>query len=896
MGMAKVVGACVAICVCGTSAQVMCGVTQASIGIQAYDLTHQTYAAPIPTAPNIVYGLAADDANRIMYLSSGGSLFTVSYDAPQSPVLVAAFTGDTESMTGGLGFDTRRRKLYGTGTYPGTTTLRAFFEIDVATAVTRLVRLMPAGEFTGLDYDPVGDVVYAANDVNSVNGEIVGRGLYRIALPLETGAFTRIALYPMRTATQAELDIDGVAVGNGRVYMCTDETQWMYVYNLATGQYETPVAQTAFGPDRFSCGATYAASYFIAGQYDLSVSASGPADCSIRVGTATAFGVRVRSIGTRAMTNVSARITLPVGATLVGSTPSGTLNAGVLTVPLGQLNAGATSDIMVTLIPNVAGTNTLSVQVSGAETDGDLSNNTASASTRTYPALPGTAVATGVLSTVAASSSSLVPGVAGARFRDAGVESFGRPYTSTSGQRLILSALTDVADPLTDQVVVMVDPDGASVVGRERVSPAVDGPGGNLPPLTIDPVLGVNDSGMWAFAGTDARGGFVALVTGASAIPAARQGDAVPGVPGGVQFGPAFSSPSISANGNIAFLADLTGTTPETNAAAFALSGLQIVARKGLTVPFSQTDFIGSPTFFSIKSFDAGDGAVGFSMDENHEHFVMSGAINGSTTSPPPGGVDRVLMRDDTDRGGPRVRVQENRPISTLAPTDVAADTSPFSFGYMAPQGNWFAVVTTQAGVDLAMVNNVVVSRSGDEIVPGAGERWARTGASPWALGLCGDAAGNYVLVGSTNAADALRNSAAVLNSAAVIARENDPVDLDGDGVFDDGAYIAEFLPHHCVLGADAFFAVVRLRGEAGASGCGQDATLGYALIRVPVAPTAPQCPADFNQDGGIDGADVESFFASWESAEALADVNQDGGVDGADVEVFFAAWAAGGC
>ncbi len=57
-----------------------------------------------------------------------------------------------------------------------------------------------------------------------------------------------------------------------------------------------------------------------------------------------------------------------------------------------------------------------------------------------------------------------------------------------------------------------------------------------------------------------------------------------------------------------------------------------------------------------------------------------------------------------------------------------------------------------------------------------------------------------------------------------------------------------------------------------------------------------PFCAADFNQDGGVDGADVSAFFAAWESGGAQADVNQDGGVDGEDVAFFFAAWEAGGC
>lgn len=55
-------------------------------------------------------------------------------------------------------------------------------------------------------------------------------------------------------------------------------------------------------------------------------------------------------------------------------------------------------------------------------------------------------------------------------------------------------------------------------------------------------------------------------------------------------------------------------------------------------------------------------------------------------------------------------------------------------------------------------------------------------------------------------------------------------------------------------------------------------------------------CPADYNRDGGIDGADVQAFFIEWEEAMPRADVNGDGGIDGADVEYFFAVWEAGGC
>ena len=55
-------------------------------------------------------------------------------------------------------------------------------------------------------------------------------------------------------------------------------------------------------------------------------------------------------------------------------------------------------------------------------------------------------------------------------------------------------------------------------------------------------------------------------------------------------------------------------------------------------------------------------------------------------------------------------------------------------------------------------------------------------------------------------------------------------------------------------------------------------------------------CPADFNQDGGVDGGDIDAFFVAWEGGDSAADVNQDGGVDGNDVDTFFVAWENGGC
>ena len=68
------------------------------------------------------------------------------------------------------------------------------------------------------------------------------------------------------------------------------------------------------------------------------------------------------------------------------------------------------------------------------------------------------------------------------------------------------------------------------------------------------------------------------------------------------------------------------------------------------------------------------------------------------------------------------------------------------------------------------------------------------------------------------------------------------------------------------------------------------------AVTETSNCPSCAPCAADYNQDGGVDGADIASFFPDWTNATDCADVNADGGVDGADIEAFFTVWQRGGC
>jgi hypothetical protein len=55
---------------------------------------------------------------------------------------------------------------------------------------------------------------------------------------------------------------------------------------------------------------------------------------------------------------------------------------------------------------------------------------------------------------------------------------------------------------------------------------------------------------------------------------------------------------------------------------------------------------------------------------------------------------------------------------------------------------------------------------------------------------------------------------------------------------------------------------------------------------RYPVA-----CPADFNDDGSVDGNDLGFLLAAWGTSSGPADLNADGSVDGNDLGLLLAAW-----
>src|SRR6185369_7538293 len=100
---------------------------------------------------------------------------------------------------------------------------------------------------------------------------------------------------------------------------------------------------------------------------------------------------------------------------------------------------------------------------------------------------------------------------------------------------------------------------------------------------------------------------------------------------------------------------------------------------------------------------------------------------------------------------------------------------------------------------------------------------------------------GHYLIGGYTNAADPVARYALVYDNTTVVARSNDPIDLDGNGVFDDDAFVDTF--DRVVLTSDnAALALVTLwHGDAAL--CQKNTfVFGQAIIRIQLPSSGACC------------------------------------------------------
>ncbi|MDF1838579.1 MAG: hypothetical protein P1V35_11985 [Planctomycetota bacterium] len=163
-------------------------------------------------------------------------------------------------------------------------------------------------------------------------------------------------------------------------------------------------------------------------------------------------------------------------------------------------------------------------------------------------------------------------------------------------------------------------------------------------------------------------------------------------------------------------------------------------------------------------------------------HHLVSGELMGGAST------DRVVVLDG------QVIAQSGFQIPAGLATDIIDS---FGFTTLGPSGGWMYSAILANGSYATVHNGNVVARDGAPILPGASESYVGP-----ASGLSCNSWGEYVIMGTTSA-PVSSNSVLVFNGQEVVARSGDPVDLDGNGIFDDDAFVTRFLAGGCTLSND---------------------------------------------------------------------------------------------
>lgn len=384
---------------------------------------------------------------------------------------------------------------------------------------------------------------------------------------------------------------------------------------------------------------------------------------------------------------------------------------------------------------------------------------------------------------------------------------FDRPFVSPDGSRWILGALQEAGTDDKDIFIVGSGPTsaGAQTVVVEDAPTAFDA---TLLWESFDTRASINNAGQWVASGNvtgdTLKDELIVKFDGVSQAPAVREGDASP--IGGQLFGTTIDGANILANGDVAYRAILSPTTTKQ---IIAIGGT-VVGETDVTIPTGQ--LVAPDQTIDLLTTDR------FGTSFDGQHYIVRGDLNGPTTT------DDFILYDG------RVVIQEgaNLPGGVLAGTNVGVINGDAGSQQISHNGLHWAARTAMAdgsgvtATDVVLRNGTLVAQTGGPVVPGSTELWEDALFSTTFFLNVLDNNGNMVVGGVTNNSDV--NSDAILvyqpsagPGAFILAREGDPVDVDGNGLFDDDAFIAVFGNDDAFLtDSGQYYFVASLRNAAG--------------------------------------------------------------------------------
>lgn len=406
-----------------------------------------------------------------------------------------------------------------------------------------------------------------------------------------------------------------------------------------------------------------------------------------------------------------------------------------------------------------------------------------------------TSIATTVFSNIPGHPTAAVPGYVGLEFDPGtGSSQFDRPYGSPNGN-WVLTALTNDPSTSNDEVLLL-----NGIVALKEGDVAPWDVANNLG--TFDTQIGVNDAGEYVFAmnlaPTTVNDDYIIKVTnsGATFNVVAQESGAVTTLPGNT-YDDILDSALILKDGTVGFQADGIDGLVTTTTDEIAEIGNTLIFQENVTLPGGQ--MAGTLTELA-ENIDFEDMWV----DPNGATILWLGDLTGPTTT------DDVVVVNNT------VVLQEGvvipgsgfaNPIDGSGIVNVSVD-----YG-----GNWYARGNNDLDeIDWVVRNGAVLAAVGLPITPGSSEIWDDTDFSDCFFGHTGNGIGDTIVAGVTSE-DSTRNGVVIFNGNQVVIRENEPVDLDNNGQFDDGVYFNTFGNDDFVLSdARELYFTATIRDAAG--------------------------------------------------------------------------------
>jgi uncharacterized repeat protein (TIGR01451 family) len=772
---------------------------------------------------------------------------------------------------------------------------------------------------------PANQITYVV-DVRNVGGSAAGN--VNVSVPIPAGTtFVSSTGGSTFSAGTVSFAAGSLASNAGASFTFT-------VANAANGSFPVTATATTSSTDAWSGNNTGGITAVRPTSSDLSVTVAGPTNCAVAPGNIANYTFTVTNSGGQATSGVTLTVPIPANASFSSSTPPASIVSGNAIITIGELQAGQSVTVPVGLAVTGGTTLAASGTVASLSTDTNAANNTANTSFVVDNFSPATAAAKGIFTTIAGNANNSFDNSGLTFAGPVGLPSQGTPYLSSNRQWLVMA--WELAATSTDGHSLIrknLQTGVSDLVAREGVTVIPTVPSPTIAQNNFALMIGINDSGEVNFSG-DTNGpttedNYVAKVSNGVVSLIAQEGQPT-GTSFGNVWGSTLGSSKIANSGAVSFVGNIPALPTGQQEIAFLINGSQSTIQTGVSVP---TDAGGT-----LNDIFNGSNSSGYFTAANGLDWIAHGTR--------PGSIEIAVVGSGPGAGTAVAEEGEVLPNSTFS-----VPVSTIESVHITPEGRWFvrgANSDGQAWVYSGATTSspgTVLAKGGDPIFPGSTELWSfgTTSTNPF-FGNTTNPRGDILIGGETNNPLINFNSVFVLNGQTVIARESDPVDANGDGMFNEDFYFRDLGigDDRVQMSNDAIYFQARLRPKSAVCGGADPSTSEFGLFSVPlpavavsvccrgttcslVAPgsctapagvgvsspagaacnaggsnTAPCCYSDFNKDGSRNIDDIFIYLNAWfnTASNPYTKIGGDGitpaNID--DLFIFINVWFAGGC